>query len=482
MREFGIWIGLLLITLIVRYPDFNTLLINWDESMYLLVGRDLRNGNLPYVNYWVMKPPLAFVPYALGSLIAGKSIVGMRIFASFYISLAAYLLYRATSKEIGRSLGLLTAILLVVMSTNILSGRAFMTEHIALLPLAWIALQLASREIYLWKMALALGLCVMIRTNLVILLPAAIWLYDRQQQKKGRSRGRFDAALRMTLMTAVPTVVIALIYGLSGHFELFYKINFTLTAEFAGHNHVTTKMISRLSYLFAWRNVACVIAVMIYYIHIKSGLAPHKKWLQNNLLFMGFTLLSILVTGDRYAHYNIQILPFLLPILVYGFCDMFGKWKTHPALMFICTLVMLFQPSNLQRTKEAIEYQAQTGNFIGDRNKLYQVSEYIEPRYIPGRSIFAGTYPLLNYLIGADMPVSAVNPNSFVYEDSLRIIMGDDYSSDKIAQDIIAAKPQFIILSTRVPFFPELTPYMDKYYKLVKEISPLTIYEYQNGQ
>ena len=59
---------LLLLAIIVRLPFFFKDVIDWDESTYILMGQSVLDGHLPYTELWDLKPPGAFLIYAVSML------------------------------------------------------------------------------------------------------------------------------------------------------------------------------------------------------------------------------------------------------------------------------------------------------------------------------------------------------------------------------------------------------------------------------
>ena len=87
------FIYILLLTLIVRLPYFFKPAISWDESTLIIMGQSILDGQLPYIDLWDLKPPIAFLSYALFILILGKSIVAIRIAGAIFIVVTALLIY-----------------------------------------------------------------------------------------------------------------------------------------------------------------------------------------------------------------------------------------------------------------------------------------------------------------------------------------------------------------------------------------------------
>src|SRR4029077_301931 len=116
-----------------RFPFYFASVIDWDESTFILMGQNLLDGNLPYVELWDNKPPLAFAFFA-PVILFWKSIVAVRIAGTICVFITAYFTYRIGTRIWHREVGLLAAIFSVVSTSLLPAGQATMTEIIALVP------------------------------------------------------------------------------------------------------------------------------------------------------------------------------------------------------------------------------------------------------------------------------------------------------------------------------------------------------------
>jgi 4-amino-4-deoxy-L-arabinose transferase-like glycosyltransferase len=93
--ELKLWIAfsllVLAVTVALRLPILQRSVIDWDESVYLLAGRSLVNGSLPYLEVWFHKQPFLYVVLA-ASFIVPDPVVGMRLLGCFGVAATAILL------------------------------------------------------------------------------------------------------------------------------------------------------------------------------------------------------------------------------------------------------------------------------------------------------------------------------------------------------------------------------------------------------
>ena len=105
-----IFFSLVLFSILFRLPYFFFSTLNLDEGTFLLMGQSIVDGNLPYIELWDLKPPFAFVPYAISIELFGKSIAGVRLIGAICLGISAYFTYRIGNHIWGHKVGFLASI------------------------------------------------------------------------------------------------------------------------------------------------------------------------------------------------------------------------------------------------------------------------------------------------------------------------------------------------------------------------------------
>jgi len=84
----------------------------WDQGIIALVGSAYIHGGLPYVDGWDMKGPVAYIPYAIGELLFGRTMWGARLIDLLIWAGASFILYdgvrKLTTWRIGAGAALIT--------------------------------------------------------------------------------------------------------------------------------------------------------------------------------------------------------------------------------------------------------------------------------------------------------------------------------------------------------------------------------------
>ena len=118
-RDVAIFGACFLLSVLLRLPSFFRSVVDWDESLYLLIATQWLEGHPPYTTIWDHKPPGIYLWFALALLLFGHSVLSIRLAACLAVSVTSYSLYRIASTgegSQGRLVGLGAAGLYLVFS------------------------------------------------------------------------------------------------------------------------------------------------------------------------------------------------------------------------------------------------------------------------------------------------------------------------------------------------------------------------------
>ena len=114
----------------IRFPFFFRDYIDHDESTFILIGKSITEGHLPYDFLWDLKPPLLFYFFGAIEYIFPHSLIAVRLSGVFIIFISAIVLMQI-AKTIGARNGFLIALLYVILSSLFGSLQGVMSEHVA---------------------------------------------------------------------------------------------------------------------------------------------------------------------------------------------------------------------------------------------------------------------------------------------------------------------------------------------------------------
>jgi hypothetical protein len=232
------------VSLVLRAPALLYSELNYDESMYLLMGSEFSRGHLPYTTICDLKP---FGLFALAMPIAASPIDPVftsRIVSSIAVGLTAWLLSKIAHQLFGserQQIGISAGLCYVLFSIAN-GGMAFQGELFQNAASVWgllIALKAVRRRVppdlvEMCAAGLVLGIGIQIKQTVIfdiaavlvglfILIPAA------RRQAGSDLFVKVAPLLVLAAASLVPTVLVMLLYAVSG------DLNAWLTANVSPH-------------------------------------------------------------------------------------------------------------------------------------------------------------------------------------------------------------------------------------------------------
>lgn len=220
-----LFIGLL----VLRAPSFLAELIDPDEAHFLVMGRMLTQGAIPYVDVVDKKPILTYLFYSPAGYF-GFSMVPMKVIGLLWALGTCLILYRAAELWTGRKdTGFVAAWLYVAVSScNNLAIHAELMMNLpaALALLYFIRAHREGRRLDDFWCGLSIGIATLFRHQagivLVALLSAVLWACYSQRKALAWSLGRCAA---LAIGVFIPWLVVVGLYARMGHLAEFYDWN-----------------------------------------------------------------------------------------------------------------------------------------------------------------------------------------------------------------------------------------------------------------
>jgi len=113
---------------VIRLPVFFDSVVDWDESIYLLVSDDVLRGYLPYDRVWDHKPPGIFYLFAAAQICFGSSVIAIRLLAVAATAVGGFLVQRLSRRAFGEGPSAYLAGVLYILLTAVNAGLATNTE------------------------------------------------------------------------------------------------------------------------------------------------------------------------------------------------------------------------------------------------------------------------------------------------------------------------------------------------------------------
>lgn len=455
-------VGFLVLAVLFRLPYFYRDVIDWDESVFILMGQSIADGNLPYTEVWDNKPPGGFALFAVVQYLFPQSLLAVRLFGAVLVSLTAFLTYRLAVTVMRREAALLAGTLCCfAVSLLASSGQAVMMEHVAnpfiLLALLFaIGTKLKARDALLLGALLAAA--ILIRTNLayaVIITGAAFVLSWLPEGLSAAARATVFGALGGLLILLASTLP----FLLSGTLDLYVTSVIRVPLAYSAFGLGIAETVQALLSSIAPRNSAqmleaATLSKLVFWclgtlglLLMAIGLRPQDKIRARWGILLGALAVAIATVANRqpFAHYLIQLMPFFAIGAAYalwriGLCS---GWRSLPSfgLVLLAALLMLIPP-----------YQALHERYLSGkplyRGQSFTLAEYLRPRLGEGESIFVSRHILLYWLLDRTppVPIAAFPNNIFLEEQIVKPLLGQDSSSERLLNEILDRRPTYLVL------------------------------------
>jgi 4-amino-4-deoxy-L-arabinose transferase-like glycosyltransferase len=111
-RWFGLWsiVAMVAVAIVTRAAVFGNAAYSGDDQYYLLVGKAIDHGQLPYVDIWDRKPIGLFLIYAAIARLGGSGVEQYQLVAGLFAVATAWVVTRLASRIANRQGALLAGI------------------------------------------------------------------------------------------------------------------------------------------------------------------------------------------------------------------------------------------------------------------------------------------------------------------------------------------------------------------------------------
>jgi hypothetical protein len=304
-----------------RSPHFGSPDVDYDEPFYLLVGDQMLNGALPYVDIWDRKPIGLFLIYAaIRLLFGGEGFTQYLVVAALFAGITSCFVWSIAIRYVSRWAAVLPALFYIVWQEPYSGGGGQSAIFYNLLTIGGIWLAIRSKDgndaaataRRGWIAMLLFGLAIQVKytvlpegvfvglTFLVLLLRQGLPLPKIAMLATGYGA-----------LALAPTALAGLVYLALGHFDAFYYANFVSIFDRAkldnGFIHYNVTYIAVVAVPLA------ICAALGLARLLRSTNAQHRS---DAWLLGGWTLaatISFVMIGNYYHYYFMTM---LLPLAV----------------------------------------------------------------------------------------------------------------------------------------------------------------------
>ena len=323
----------LIFTLFIRYYTSSYEVITWDEATYIIAGREVLMGFLPYESLYEMKPPLLYYMYSI-PLFFSQSLEAIRIYGIINIAISSFLIFYILKEYIKKNHSILAA-----LSFASLMNYYFWLEtssEIVALPFILISYIFFKNHeksnINLFLSGIFISISTLIRLNIAYLV---IFMVVFLIIKKIKIKKKIREIFLFGISGLIPLIFIIIIYYKQDLISLLYAGMVEVSLAYSSENsfligiYKYMKTIYKLCYFNPFPFLILTI-LFIFMIFKKSLLEKDNKYL---ILFISGIMFSILITGQGFSHHLILIIPFIVIFI-------FSKLINSKLLIFIRNLII----------------------------------------------------------------------------------------------------------------------------------------------
>ena len=318
-RWFGLWSILALVTvaIITRAAAFGNPVIHNDEQFYLLVGKAINHGQLPYVDIWDRKPIGLFLIYAAIACLGGSGVEQYQLVAGLFAVATAWVVTRLASRIANRQGALLAGI--VYLATLVPFGGqggqspVFYNLFIASGALSFVRAAEGSTRLVPAAMTAMVACGLALTVKQVSLVEGTYFglcflaLAHRRQWPPLRVVGLAAAMIALALL---PTLLAALYYFAHGHLGDYVFANF-ISIFFKGPHSLSARAFGVVFiFLFLLPLIGTAVAGAVSRRRRWSWIDPRVAFFTG---WMVASLLGVMLIPNFDDHFN---LPLIAPLSV----------------------------------------------------------------------------------------------------------------------------------------------------------------------
>ena len=121
--------GVIILFLFIRI-GFRDIPIERDEGSYAYMGQLLLKGEIPYKDFYEMKPPALYYSYAVLSALSGGDISMMHVWMALFLAIGGMLLFYLVRRWLDDGAGLIATLSYMVLAMMpFASGFSIQAEH-----------------------------------------------------------------------------------------------------------------------------------------------------------------------------------------------------------------------------------------------------------------------------------------------------------------------------------------------------------------
>ena len=324
----------LLFTIFIRYHTSSYEVITWDEATYIIAGREILMGFLPYESLYEMKPPLLYYLYSI-PLLFSQSLEAVRLYGILNIAISSFLIFYVLKDHTKKYQSILAALSFAsIMNYYFWLDTSSEIVSLPFILLSYIFFKNHEKSyINLFLSGIFISVSTLIRLNIAYLV---IFMICFLIVKKVNINQKIRKIFLFGVSGLVPLAFIIIIYFKNDLISLLYAGMVEVSLAYSSENSFFIGIYKYIKtiYKLCYFNPFPFLILMLLFISLtfkKSLLKEDNKYL---ILFISGILFSILITGQGFSHHLILIIPFIVIFI-------FSKLIDSKFLIFVRNLIIL---------------------------------------------------------------------------------------------------------------------------------------------
>jgi 4-amino-4-deoxy-L-arabinose transferase-like glycosyltransferase len=456
---FPVLLGLLAFSILLRASSFHFSSLDDDEGIYLLMGRFLLQGHLPYLHFWDHQAPLIFFISATAQLLPVDDILAVRFAGALFVAATGFALYRIGRRLTGARVAGVAGAFFYCYAASVArwGGLAFNNEIVfnafAAFSLEGILSRLESRRVRARSYAVAglwIGLAFLTKMHALFdFVPFCLLILFFGRGDRSL-RYRIKCLAVYSLGAAVPHGTMMGIYLAAGSLSEYVHANWIANLGYIAEERVfRVNLYYNLKRLagFAW-----MAPVWLFAVFAPAGrgkrvdgncFAGHARFRAFMAVWIVTVAWSTTLSKTFYVHYFLQLFPALS--LLTGI----AAWRAggfHPAwrrrfgrgAVFTLLAVFVLKTGGLE----------QSAAVPRGTDPVKRAAHWIRRNKSRGDTLYVSDGDIVMYhLCGMDIPTRFAFPIQLN-----RKKYGPMYEKDqkKELERILAARPTWIVAETGV--------------------------------
>lgn len=449
-----------------RLPSFFLSVLDWDESLYVIMAGQWQAGHLPYTTIWDNKPIGIYGIFLVFQTIFGNPVIAIRAATIAAITATSFAVFRIALvlpgvKETNRlACAVFAGIAFAICSLSndglAANTEIFMACFTAFAVVCAVSPQFCSGRPGLRGLAAGVLFGIAFMTKYVAIFEAPAIGFALLFIMPGDVRARVQACAGAVMGAALPLVLTVLLYSATGNLKIwwdcsiasnFLRVATPISAD--ALSYVLNLQVTRWLPLFGAALVLLALAPLLVRRILLNGVAGRAaRFHMFLLLWLAGGSLGVAAAKLFYDHYFLQVLPVLCVILAWVVTSLAGGLR-RPLLQLIFAAALVipcFGAGAAVANACRPLFAGQNGRLLPHPDTPALIAWEIS--HLPAgkaRQIYVFDYQPIIYSLAGQTPPTRYAFPSVLTKCFLSHVAGVDAAAE--VHRILAGDPEFIVRS-----------------------------------